>query len=175
MKQLSNARNLLVLVFLLATSMLFTTSCKKVDTPCKKTAPLIAVFHTQSVLIPVGTTQQITATGTGDGTPIGTSSFVGHGQLDANNTFTEVNGTITDASGDQIFERGLKGVTPVVNPATGDILIISTNVITGGTGKYEGATGSYANVFRANLFNPAGVDSLNGTITFPCNGNNKNY
>ncbi|MEJ7739503.1 MAG: hypothetical protein WKF97_18930 [Chitinophagaceae bacterium] len=191
MKQVSNTKNLLVLsssifqsinprnlfgkyrlVLLLMCITLFISNCKKDDHPCKKTVPLIAVFQTESVITQAGPLQLITATGTGDGTPIGKSSFVGHGQIDANNIFTEVDGIITVANGDQLFETGIKGVSPVVDPATGNILLIYNSIITGGTGKYAGATGSYTTIFHGNLFNPAGIDSLKGTIILDeCHGN----
>lgn len=158
------------LAFLLGGIMLLVSSCHKEDNFCKKTAPFKAVFQVQSVVTQQGPLTLIEATGTGDGTPIGNSSFVGHAQVDASNNFTD-NGTITASNGDRIFETA-NGPGPVVDPATGNLLIISQNIITGGTGKYAGATGSYTTIAHANVSTPAGIDSLKGTITLDeCHGN----
>ena len=158
------------LVLVLAVIAIIIGGCKKEDNDCKKTVPFKAVFQVQSVITQQGPPLLIEATGTGNGTPIGKSSFVGHAQVDANNNFTD-NGIITTANGDQIFETA-NGPGPVVDPATGNILIISQNIITGGTGKYEGATGNYTTIAHASAISPVGIDSLKGTITFDkCHGN----
>ncbi len=151
------------LVLMLAVIAMLVNSCKKEDHHCKKTVPFEAVFQVKSVITQQGPPLLVEATGTGDGTPIGNSSFVGHAQVDASNNFTD-NGIITTSNGDQIFETA-NGPGPVVDPATGNLLIISQNIITGGTGKYEGATGSYTTIAHASVLTPAGVDSLKGTIT----------
>ena len=158
------------LVLMLAVIAMLIGGCKKEDNDCKKTVPFKAVFQVQSVIIQQGPPLLIEANGTGNGTPIGKSSFVGHAQVDANNNFTD-KGIITTANGDQIFETA-KGPGPVVDPTNGNILIISDNIITGGTGKYEGATGSYTTIAHASAISPDGIDSLKGTITFDkCHGN----
>ncbi len=157
-------------VLLLASIALLISSCQKEDTLCKKTVPFKAVFQVQSAVTQQGPPLLISATGTGYGTPIGKSSFVGHAQVDASNNFTD-NGIITASNGDQIFETA-KGPGPVVDPANGNFLIISKNIITGGTGKYAGATGSYTTIAHGNVNSPDGIDSLKGTITTDeCNGN----
>ena len=158
------------LVLMLAVIAMLVSSCNKEDQHCKKTVPFEAVFQVQSVITQQGPPLLIEATGTGEGTPIGKSSFVGHAQVDANNNFTD-NGIITTANGDQIFETA-KGPGPVVDPTNGNILIISDNIITGGTGKYEGATGNYTTIAHASIKFPNGIDSLKGTITIDkCHGN----
>lgn len=148
---------------LITSIMLLVSSCHKEDHSCKETVPFKAVFQIQSVIIQQGPPLIIEATGTGEGTPIGKSSFVGHAQVDASNNFTD-KGIITAANGDQIFETA-KGPGPVVDTTNGDFLIISQNIITGGTGKYAGATGSYITIARGNVNSPNGIDSLKGTIT----------
>lgn len=182
MKQVSNTETLLVLslsllhsinpltlsgkyrfVLLITCAMLIISSCKKEDHVCKKTVPFEAVIQIQSVVTQQGPPTLIEATGTGDGTPIGKLSFVGHAKVDANNNFTD-DGTITGVNGDQIFETAT-GPGPVVDPATGNFFIISHNIITGGTGRFAGATGSYTTIAHGSFFSPAGVDSLKGTIT----------
>ncbi len=158
------------LAFLLGGIMLLVSSCQKEDNLCKKTVPFKAVFQVQSAVTQQGPPLLISATGTGYGTPIGKSSFVGHAQVDASNNFTD-NGIITASNGDQIFETA-KGPGPVVDPTNGNFLIISQNIITGGTGKYAGATGSYTTIAHGNVNSPDGIDSLKGTITTDeCNGN----
>ncbi len=189
MKQVANTKNVSVLsssllhsinlltlfckyrlVLLLTCTTLFISSCKKDDHQCKKTVPFEAVFQVKSVITQHGPPLLIEATGTGEGTPIGKSSFVGHAQVDANNNFTD-NGIITAANGDQIFETA-KGPGPVVDPNNGNFLLISQNIITGGTGKYAGATGSYTTIAHGSVKSPDGIDSLKGTITLDeCHGN----
>ncbi len=189
MKQLSNTKKLSVLrssplhsinpltlfckyrlVLLLACTTLFTYSCKKDDHDCKKTVPFEAVFQVKSVITQAGPPTLITATGTGVGKPIGKSSFVGHAEIDANNNFTD-KGIITVANGDQIFGTTNEPTSPVVDPTTGNFLLISQNIITGGTGKYAGATGSYTTIAHGSVKSPDGIDSLKGTITLDkCHG-----
>ena len=68
---------------MLAVIAMLGNSCKKEDQHCEKTVPFEAVFQVKSVITQQGPPLLIEATGTGDGTPIGKSSFVGHAQVDA--------------------------------------------------------------------------------------------
>ena len=185
MKQVSTAKNSLVLssplrrsisqrsrfsnyrfLLLLAVIMLLITSCHKEDNFCKKTVPLIAVFQVNAVITQEGPPQIVDVTGAGQGTPIGKSTFVGYAKYAAPDYNFTGAGTITSENGDQIFVTGIEGPGPNVDTTTGNILLVYRAKITGGTGRFAGATGIYTDVAHASTHTPAGVDSLNGTITY---------
>ncbi len=66
------------------------------------------------------------------------------------------------------------GPGPVIDFTTGNLVLKYHVLITGGTGKFTGATGGWKTVVHANIFAPPeipGTDSLEGTITLDkCHG-----
>lgn len=190
MKQVLNTKNLLVLsssllhsisprrifskyrtVLLLAGIALFISSCHKEDHLCKKTVPFKANFKVIAIITQDGDPQIVDVTGMGKGTPIGISTFVGRAEYAGPKFNFTGYGTITDANGDQIFATGIEGPGPVVDTTTGNIVLTYHSIITGGTGRFANATGSYTTIAHASLYTNAGNDSLDGTITLDeCNG-----
>ncbi len=82
--------------------------------------------------------------GTVRGTHIGTGTIEGTGTttLTGETTFDySAEYTITAANGDQLFATDVG--TGTVDPADGSAVIDITGTITGGTGRFEGASGSY--------------------------------
>ncbi len=185
MKQVSNTKNLLVLssplhhsinprrlvfnyrlAFLFAVTMLLISSCNKEDQLCKKTVPFKGTFTTKdSVISPT----QDEITGIGELTHFGKSTFVA--EVDGGD-FPLVSGTqiITDANGDEIFSTFTGSV---IGPdANGILLITNHNTITGGTGRFAGATGNFIQKAIAYTYTPIGSATFDGTITLDeCQGN----
>ncbi|MEJ7680523.1 MAG: hypothetical protein WKG06_22260 [Segetibacter sp.] len=110
--------------------------------------------------------QQQHLTAKGEGTPIGKATFEAYVDFDLSATPTSVNGkqTITTENGDQIFTTG-KGYAIGLD-ANGDIKVVLNDIITGGTGKYAGATGSFGIVATASVKTPVGSDVEEGSITY---------
>lgn len=163
MKQVSNIINFsrYRLALLLAVIVVL-GSCKK-DNDVKQTVPFKTQFQLTSVVTQDGSAQVIVNTGTGDGTPIGKSSFMCNARIDATGfNDTEI---ITGSNGDQIFVTG-KGAGPVIDFTTGNVLITYQCTITSGTGIYKGATGTWTTIGHANLNNPTGTDTMEGSITY---------
>jgi hypothetical protein len=124
------------LVLLLLCITMIISSCHKEDEHVKKTVPFKAKFKT--VEVPFSDTED-QVTGTGTGIPIGNSNFVAYVNFV---NFPSVKGTstLTTENGDQIFTT-FSG--SVAGPDNDTLRITNTNTITGGTGKFAGATGSF--------------------------------
>ncbi len=179
MKQVSNTKNSLVpnsslphsinprrlfpkyyLVLLLAGIALLFSSCHKEDHLCKKTVPFKGTFTTKdSVTSPT----QDEITGIGELTHFGKSTFVA--EVDGSD-FPLVSGTqiITDANGDEISSTFTGSV---IGPdANGILLITNHNTITGGTGRFAGATGNFTQKAIASIYTPIGSATFDGTSNY---------
>jgi hypothetical protein len=100
--------------------------------------------------------------GTGEGTHIGKSTFVAFVYF-VNFPLTTGTQTFTAANGDQIFST-FSGFIPDPD-ANGTLLITNNNIITGGTGRFAGATGNFvAHVIQSS--SPAGTVTFDGTICY---------
>lgn len=130
------------------------SSSKKQDI-AKKAVPFKAKFQTR--LTP---TQII---GTGEGSHIGHSTLVVN---DDDTNFPLLTGTqiITSANGDLLFSShsGL-AIGPDGN---GIILITLNNIITGGIGRFVGATGSFTAHAITDLNTSSGTVTFDGTISY---------
>ncbi|MEO5996195.1 MAG: hypothetical protein ABIQ00_05865 [Chitinophagaceae bacterium] len=106
-------------------------------------------------------------TGTGNGTHIGKATFDAYIEVDVFAPSPQIargKFIITAASGDQIFlnTTGI-GVGP---DADGNFRITLSGTITGGTGRFAGATGNLTGVATDNEINPNGTTSFEGTICY---------
>jgi hypothetical protein len=149
-------------ILILASIVLLVSSCHK-DEPAKRTVPFKAEFQLMSALSEQGQTLIIYTTGTGDGTPVGKSSYDCHARVDATG-YNDIL-VIAAADGSEIHAVGA-GPGPVIDTTTGDVVITYPSTIKGGTGKFTGATGSFTVVGHSNLKSPVGTASLEGTITY---------
>lgn len=130
----------------------------------KKAVPFKAVFQTIAVNSPDFLIADVT--GTGEGSHIGKSTFVGQAVfVGPDNNFTG-HGTITAANGDKIFATGIEGPGPIIDDATGNFLLIYHSIITGGTGRFADATGTYTTTAHASIYNDKGTDFIEGTISY---------
>lgn len=155
-------------ILLLASIFLFIGGCKKEDHLCKKTVPFKATYFVTSEVTSAGPPiQKQHLTAIGEGTPIGKATFEADVELDLSAPApTPVSGKqiITTENGDKIFTTG-KGFA--IGPdANGDIKVVTNDIITGGTGKYEHATGSYNTLATASIKSNKGTDSSEGSITY---------
>jgi hypothetical protein len=137
----------------------------------KYTVPFKASFVTSDVI-----TQEATAdnpiqidhlTGTGEGSFIGRSSVDIIASGDITLPFPALvtsTATYSAANGDKIFTTG-NGY--VEEPgADGSLRLTGDATVTGGTGRFAGATGTWEIIATGNMFLPQGTLTIKGTITF---------
>lgn len=103
-----------------------------------------------------------TITGTGEGTHIGKFSIIAY-HNDDNFPYLTGTGTITAANGDQLF---IVRSGYVEDNGNGTISVTFDNTITGGTGRFSGATGSFKTISVANNISSRGITTFKGTITY---------
>jgi len=130
----------------------------------KKNVPFSAHFETMStgsVQFPI---LQLHSTGRGLGLHIGKSTLEA---FPAINLITlAVNGTltITAANGDEIF-ASFTGTRSAAGPGQ-PFTVNATYTITGGTGRFENASGSFEGISTGIVGNPAGTASYVGDISY---------
>src|SRR6185437_8485713 len=150
-------------IFFLA---IFITSCQKGSQP-KNTVPLKGAFETIETVIGInGNTEHNRITGTGQLTHFGNSTFVADNEFDIvdfSSPITGVQTTVT-AGGDKIFST-FSGYASDPD-AKGNIQAILTEKITGGTGKFKKATGTFTVTANGNINVPEGKNTFDGTISY---------
>jgi hypothetical protein len=155
-------------VLLLAGVMLLVSSCRKEDHDCKKTVPFKAEFITADVItdtanLPGNPIQKDHITGTGEGTSIGKATLEAFIVSDLTTPFVNGNEIITAANGDKIFMSNTGSVT---GPDSNNNIHATLDLtISGGTGRFAGATGSLTGLVTQSIITPAGTLSLAGAIT----------
>jgi hypothetical protein len=107
-------------------------------------------------------------TGTGEGTGMGRTTIEVFAEGDVTLPFPALitsTLTFTTANGDKIFETGIGYLQ---EPAPDAVLLHLTGkgTITGGTGRFAGATGNLTIDVTQNMFDPKGTVAFNGTICY---------
>ena len=153
--------------------------------------PMAAMILTAALAVPAGAAQQVpfkgtiqqgqdvdiaggpppitvvvAASGTGTGTLVGQFSFTQVITVNFANNTSAGSGQWIAANGDSIYTT-VVGVRAVVDTTRGVITITELNTITGGTGRFAGAQGSFIVVRVANLVTLAFSGSFFGTISSP--------
>jgi hypothetical protein len=152
------------------TNNLISNSLRKIDkTRC---VPFKASFTTMDEMTQAGTDtnpiQKDHLTGTGVGTGIGKASIEVFAEGDITLPFPALvtsTATFTAANGDKIFETS-EGY--VQEPAPDAVLLhlSGKGTITGGTGRFAGATGSLSFNVTQNMLDPKGAVTFDGTICY---------
>jgi hypothetical protein len=106
----------------------------------------------------------VTGTGTGNATHLG--RFTVEYDVMVNLAIGEGSGTatFTAANGDQLFTLNHGRLTPTGNP--GESRLVETYTITGGTGRFEGASGLFSGERLVNLTTTTTTGSFEGHIVF---------
>ncbi len=169
MKKLSNptrtpASKTFRFAFLILAIAATACGCKKEASAVKQTVTFQAEFETVSTIIQQGPPEKDQINGKGQGTPIGKASFVANATFDANYNLT---GTIvaTTADGDKVF-ASISAKTPPDIDANGDITLRFDAIITGGEGKFAGATGSFVGIAHESIYTTGGAANWDGVITY---------
>jgi hypothetical protein len=105
----------------------------------------------------------ITGSAEGTATQLGRYSMTFRAEIDLTTRLGEGHATWVAANGDSLFTTGSGEATPTADP--GILSIEGTETITGGTGRFEGATGSFTGIRLLNEATGVSSGSFTGTIT----------
>jgi len=113
-----------------------------------------------------GPTMFVTATGSGEATHLGRYTVTYEVQVDLpTGTGTGLSAQYVAANGDRLFAEGSGQATPTEDPSV--FVVVETYTITGGTGRFAGATGSFTETRRVNIETGVTSGTMDGTIVIP--------
>ena len=118
--------------------------------------------ETQQVVPPIA---YVDATGVGNATHLGLFTYHLQAELFLPTLTATTSATLTAANGDMIFGEGTGQGTPTATP--GIVSIVETYTITGGTGRFAGATGNFTVERLINRATFVSSGTLSGTIVLP--------
>ena len=118
--------------------------------------------ETQLAIFP---TVFVNGTGSGNATELGLYTMIYQAQVNIPTLAGSTSATLVAADGSSLFAEGTGQGTLTVTP--GIVSIVETYTITGGTGRFEGASGSFT--VKRVLNRATGVSSgtIRGTIVLP--------
>jgi hypothetical protein len=158
----SKSVNLLIAALILTAALV-------VPAAAQKQVPFKGAIQAHETDTPQGGPPPTTVSASGSGTGIGT--LLGEFSLTYELTITPADGTATGsaqliaANGDSIFTTIVGSSEPSGTP--GVLSITEINTVTGGTGRFAGATGSFTTVRLVSLATGFTSGSFHGMITSP--------
>jgi hypothetical protein len=108
---------------------------------------------------------RVLLTGQGNATKLGLFTYQLDAALDLRVLHSEASATLIAANGDMIFGVGEGQGTPTGTP--GMVSVVETFNITGGTGRFDGATGTFTVERLVNRPTLTSVGTIHGTILIP--------
>jgi len=118
--------------------------------------------ETQQAVFP---TLFVSATGSGNATKLGLFTISSQAQVNIPTLASSTSATLVAADGSTLFGSGTGQGTLTATP--GIVSIVETYTITGGTGRFEGATGSFTVKRVLNRATGVSDGSISGTIVLP--------
>ena len=115
-----------------------------------------------AVNLPFVTVQQ---TATGNATQLGMFTYIARDTVDTRTGSGTGTFVFTAANGDTVFGTNRGQATPT--PTPGVLSIVETSTITGGTGRFAGATGTFTLTRLSNRVTDVTTGSFVGTISSP--------
>ena len=113
-----------------------------------------------------GPTMFVTATGSGEATHLGRYTVTYEVQVDLpTGTGTGLSARYVAANGDSLFAEGSGQATPTEDPSV--FVVVETYTITGGTGRFIDATGSFTETRRVNIETGVTSGTIDGNIMIP--------
>ena len=113
-----------------------------------------------------GPTMLVTATGSGEATHLGRYTVSYEVKVDLPTVSgTDLSAQYVTANGDQLFAEGSGQATPTDNPSV--FVVVETYTITGGTGRFEDATGSFTETRQVNIETGVTAGTIGGSIGIP--------
>jgi hypothetical protein len=118
--------------------------------------------ETQQAVFP---TLYVSATGSGNATQLGLYAYSFQGQVNIPTLSGTTAATFVAADGSTLAASGTGQGTPTATP--GIVSIVETYTITGGTGRFEGASGSFTVERVLNRATGISSGTISGTIVLP--------
>jgi len=118
--------------------------------------------ETQQVVFP---TIFVNGTGSGNATQLGLYTISYHAQLNIPTLSATTSATLVAADGSSLFGEGTGQGTPTATP--GIVSIVETYTITGGTGRFAGASGNFTVERVINRATLLSSGTISGTILLP--------
>ena len=113
-----------------------------------------------------GPTMFVTATGSGEATHLGRYTVTYEVQVDLpTGTGTDLSAQYVAANGDSLFAEGSGQATPTDDPTV--FIVVETYTVTGGTGRFEDATGSFTETRQVNIETGVTSGTIDGSIGIP--------
>lgn len=113
-----------------------------------------------------GQTMSVTASGSGEATHLGHYTVSYQVQVDLpTGTGTGLSAHYVAANGDSLFAEGSGQATPTDDPNVFNV--VETYTITGGTGRFAGATGSFTEERQVNIQTGVTSGTISGNIVIP--------
>jgi hypothetical protein len=159
MKKILATLTLLLLIMVLASTVLAAPAASEREFPLKGS---LATTETQQVMFP---TILVNGTGSGKATHLGLYTISYQAQLNIPTLSAISSATLVAADGSSLSGQGTGQGTPTAT--LGIVSIVETYTITGGTGRFEGATGNFTVerlIDRATLTSSG---TIRGTIVLP--------
>ena len=136
------------------------------STSSHKPLPLKGSIESVEMYQANGPTVFVTASGSGEATQLGRYTVSYEVQVDLpTGTGTGLSAHFVAANGDSLFAEGSGQATPTEDPAV--FSIVETLTITGGTGRFANASGSFTLDRTVNLVTGETSGTMNGTIDLP--------
>ncbi|MEO5886149.1 MAG: hypothetical protein ABIQ77_00660 [Anaerolineales bacterium] len=149
----------LLLLMILASTTFAAPAAGERQLPLKGS---IDATETQQVAFPLN---HINVTGSGNATQLGRFTYSLQAVLHIPTLSATATATIVAADGSSLFAAGSGQGTPTATP--GIVSIVETLTITGGTGRFEGASGNITIQRLVNRATLASSGTISGTIVLP--------
>ena len=108
----------------------------------------------------------VTATGTGEATHLGRYTVSYEVEVDLpTGTGSGLSAQYVAANGDSLFAEGSGQATPTDDPSV--FVVVEIYTITGGTGRFAGATGSFTETRQVNIATGVTSGTMDGKIILP--------
>lgn len=113
-----------------------------------------------------GPTMFVTASGSGQVTHLGRYTVTYEVEVDLpTGTGTDLSAHYVAANGDSVFAEGSGQATPTDDAAV--FVVVENYTITGGTGRFDGATGNFTETRQVNIETGVTSGTITGTIVLP--------
>ena len=157
--------SVVVIVALLLTIVLVSATFV-VSASAEKPLPFRGSIEALEIYQVNGPTMFVTATGTGEATHLGRYTVSYEVEVDLpTGTGSGLSAQYVAANGDSLFAEGSGQATPTDDPSV--FVVVEIYTITGGTGRFAGATGSFTETRQVNIATGVTSGTMDGKIILP--------
>jgi hypothetical protein len=133
--------------------------------PAERELLLKGVLQAQETYAFFPTMFVVDGTGSGNATQLGLYTINFRAEVDLNTLSSSTSATLITASGDRLFGEGWGQGTPTDDPNLASV--VENFTITGGTGRFAGASGNFTLERLVHLDSGFGSGTISGTIVLP--------